>query len=398
MWPETGIQLCQWHVERAIKKKLASRKQIQHSKYKPEEAIAEFDFINPAFIPVLGNLEAESIVCPLMHRNTVIDLVRKHFNMHPKIPVTATGEYWTRDEIRRNAIDELYGFCVQNGLASLWAYLWTSWYKPTRWILWARSAHINIPLAKTNMVIEAHWKVLKHSYLYRFNRPRLDYLVWIICCRLLPDQVLRFQQLQLGRQTPSWFSDFKHEWKQLAMKSIADGAKGRHYTDFLRWVCSCPSFLGSRFLICKHLVHHAIEEAKSNNSQGIRLVYANFRRQEDYPFLTWNANKPQSIQHKVNEPIVQNNTLEHGILAADGDDEVQDPDLRKTCYQQLAAVKRMTEHLEHELSANNLQHFSRVVNNMDTLFTMLDDIESTNRKRRRDQTWRGSKPWTMFLQ
>jgi hypothetical protein len=95
---------------------------------------------------------------------------------------------------------------------------------------------------------------------------------------------------------------------------------------------------------------------------------------------------------------LQNNILENAVLVADGDDEVQDPDVRTTCSAKVAAVKRMAEHLEQELSANNLQHVSRVVNNMDRLFTMLDDIETTQRKRRRDQTWRGSTPWTMFLQ
>ena len=82
----------------------------------------------------------------------------------------------------------------------------------------------------------------------------------------------------------------------------------------------------------------------------------------------------------------------------DGDDEIQDPDIHKTCETKVAAVKHMAEHLEQELSANNLQHVSRVVNKLDHLYTMLGDIESSRRKWRCDQTWKGSKPWTMFLQ
>jgi hypothetical protein len=397
VWPDTEIQLCQWHVDRAIKKKLASRKRIQHTKYKPEEAIAEFDFIDPTFVPDLQCPEAESTVCPLSLRKIVISLVRKHFNMHPKIPINATGEFWSRNEIYQSAVHEMYDFCLTNGLALLWAYLWSSWYKPARWLLWARSAHANIPLIKTNMVIESHWKVLKHSYLYRFNRPRLDYLVWVICNRTLPDQVVRFKQLQLGRQTPSWFSEFKNTWKQLAAKVIACGVDERHYTDFHRWICSCPAFLGSRFLLCKHLVHHAVEAARSDDPEGIRLVYNNFKRHEDYPFLTWNSSK-QGITHQANESTSRETTVGRRSLLPDGDDEIQDPDIRETCEMKVAAVKRMAEHLEQELSANNLQHVSRVVNNLDHLFTMLGDIESSRRKRRRDQTWKGSKSWTMFLQ
>jgi hypothetical protein len=397
VWPEVGIQLCQWHVDRAVKRKLASQKQNQRSKYQVDEAVTEFDFIDPTFIPK-EHLEVKFVMCPPTLRDTVIDLLRKHFNMHPKIPVSASGEFWTCAEIRRNAVREMYDFCIAHGLASLWAYLWSSWYKATRWTLWARSTHTNIPLAKTNMVIEAHWKVLKHSYLYRFNRPRLDYLVWVICSRVLPDQLSRFQQMQLGRQAPAWFSDFKSDWKQLVKKSIADGVKECHYTDLVRWICSCPSFLGSRFLICKHLVHRALEAAKSRDSQGIRLVYANFKRQDNYPFLIWDGSKQHNSPQKTDEETSRNDVFDSRFLVADGDDETHDPDIRQNCELKVAALKRMADHLEQELSVNNLQHVSGVVNNMDRLFTMLDDIESARRKRRRDRTWRGSTPWTMFLQ
>jgi hypothetical protein len=64
----------------------------------------------------------------------------------------------------------------------------------------------------------------------------------------------------------------------------------------------------------------------------------------------------------------------------------------------VAALKRMAEHLEQELAVNNVEHVSRVVNNMGSVFTMLDDIESARRKRHRNRTWQGSTPWTMFLQ
>jgi hypothetical protein len=395
VWPDTGIQLCQWHVDRAVKRKLATKKQIKRSKYQPNEAATEFAFVDTSFIPGNKNLQGQSIVCPPTLRDNVISLMRKHFNMHSKIPVNASGEFWTRTEIRRNAVQEMYNFCVTHELASLWAYLWSSWYKATRWTLWARSAHENIPLAKTNMLIEAHWRVLKHTYLYRFNRPRLDYLVWIVCSRVLPDQLTRFQQIQHGRQAPSWFSDFKKDWTRLTIQPISDGAKERHYTDLVNWICSCPSFLGSRFLICKHLVQCALEESKAHKLQHIRLVYTNFKRQENYPFLIWDGNKQESIPQRANERAFQNNSEP---LVADGDDELQDADVRKNCELKVAAVKRMAVHLEQELSANNVKHVSNVVDNMGRLFTVLEDIENAGRKRRRNQTWQGSKPWTMYLQ
>ncbi|RIB08943.1 hypothetical protein C2G38_1982079 [Gigaspora rosea] len=148
----------------------------------------------------------------------------------------------------------MYDFCFENHLVILWAYLWSEWYKITRWILWARSAQTTIPISKTNMLIESHWRVVKCCYLYRFNRPRLDYVVWIICTRLLPDQLIRLYQMGHGRIISSWFDDFKRDWRRLAATQIDDDDHTHYFIDSARWICSCPSFLNSRFLICKHLL------------------------------------------------------------------------------------------------------------------------------------------------
>ena len=56
------------------------------------------------------------------------------------------------------------------------------------WKQWARSAVPDrITAGKTTMLIEAHWKVLKQNHLYRFNRARLDLLVFVIIDRYFPD-------------------------------------------------------------------------------------------------------------------------------------------------------------------------------------------------------------------
>jgi len=50
--------------------------------------------------------------------------------------------------------------------------------------------------------------------------------------------------------------------KELAERlvQIADKEKrdpGTHHTSIDKWTCSCPSYLTSRFLLCKHLVRQA---------------------------------------------------------------------------------------------------------------------------------------------
>ena len=396
IWPEADIQLCQWHVERAIKEKLRSRKKIQRTQYLPLEAAMEFDFIDINFTPDLGRAESEYYqICPPNLRERIIDIVRKHFNMHQKIPINASGQLLTPAEIRTKSVHEMYSYCVENGLVLLWSYFWSSWYKRARWCLWARSTRATIPIGKTNMMIEAHWKVLKHGYLYRFNRPRLDYLVWVVCCRVLPDQTARLRQLCLGRVTPSWFDDFKKEWKRLAEKPTTADDDERHAIDLDRWVCSCPSFLRSRFLICKHLIQRAITKALLSNPKGIRLVYANFRRRTDYPFLIWDGSQPQDVPLNTNfEPQMQPDI---GFVP-DGDGESVEPEFRQQCELNVAMLGRLVEHLKEELAANNLRHVGNVISGVERALTIIDDIESTKRKLRREVTWRGSKPWTMFLQ
>ena len=120
--------------------------------------------------------------------------------------------------------------------------------------LWARSCHPQIPFSKTIMMIEAHWKVLKHDYLYHFNQPHLDYVIYIICEHLLLQQENQLLQLMNGCQHPHWWEEFKREWKKAEQRNTSTNYKEKYFISEALWLCSCPSFLQSQFLLCKHLV------------------------------------------------------------------------------------------------------------------------------------------------
>ncbi|CAG8622946.1 13726_t:CDS:2 [Cetraspora pellucida] len=129
--------------------------------YQFEEVSNEFSFVDPSFKPDLQYENKEYyVVCPSNLHKNIIDLVRKHFNMHSKIPINSNE---------------------------------------------------TIPFSKTNIMIEAYWKVLKHTYLYQYNHPQLDYLIWVICTHILLDQIIRLQQILLGRTVLLWFEEFKKE-------------------------------------------------------------------------------------------------------------------------------------------------------------------------------------------
>src|SRR6202011_5561231 len=56
------------------------------------------------------------------------------------------------------------------------------------------------------------------------------------------------------RELPCWQKQFKCEWKKLAATPITMPLNERYRPDPYKWVCTCPAFVRSRFLICKHLI------------------------------------------------------------------------------------------------------------------------------------------------
>jgi hypothetical protein len=60
---------------------------------------------------------------------------------------------------------------------------------------------------------------------------------------------------------------------------------GTHHTDISRWVCSCPAFLISRFLLCKHLVREANWLTTNKLKDDLRF-FLNLRRNTKPPFYS----------------------------------------------------------------------------------------------------------------
>lgn len=96
--------------------------------------------------------EKETQFCPVECHQDIVDMVECHLNMHPSIPGPHAP---TVDGIHEWCACEMYQYCKKNGLRSCWAYLWSNWYKPERWKLWARCESHEIPRLRTTMICEA---------------------------------------------------------------------------------------------------------------------------------------------------------------------------------------------------------------------------------------------------
>lgn len=119
----------------------------------------------------------------------------------------------------------------QPGLREVWGYLWTSWYAPKVWKLWARSTSPYVSRLRTTMGTENFWRQLKHNYLHHTLRPRLDHLVWILLNKVTPEHLARAEVLEdthrLGRSEPlsAYQRYFESAWQALAQLPVS----GRMY-------------------------------------------------------------------------------------------------------------------------------------------------------------------------
>ena len=57
-----------------------------------------------------------------------------------------------------------------------------------------------------------------------------------------------------------------------------------YITDVEKWICNCPSFLLSRFFLCKHLIQRSQFEITP------KFFYHQIQRQGKYPFLVLQGN------------------------------------------------------------------------------------------------------------
>ncbi|CAG8797633.1 5556_t:CDS:2, partial [Cetraspora pellucida] len=65
-------------------------------------------------------------ICSSDLYETVVEIVKNHFNTHSKISVNINKQFLSPNEIRIKAVSEIYEFCTTNNLSIQWIYLWFS--------------------------------------------------------------------------------------------------------------------------------------------------------------------------------------------------------------------------------------------------------------------------------
>lgn len=102
------------------------------------------------------------------------------------------------------------------------------------------------------------WRRIKKDFLHHFHLPRIDLLVWIIITKLAPTYYrkldVRLTNIGRYRELPDWRKAFKRQWNRSLHAKMSWPINPKYKPDTHRWVCTCPYFVTSRFLLCKHLV------------------------------------------------------------------------------------------------------------------------------------------------
>jgi len=103
--------------------------------------------------------------------------------------------------------------------------------------------------------------------------------------QLVPDSDLKLTQYHTNRNFPSWWQNFKKDWNKAINKNIEPGMDERYHIDAINWICSCPAYSQSRYLLCKHLV------AKKN----ILPTFMETVRRHEYPLVFFGTDKISPI-------------------------------------------------------------------------------------------------------
>lgn len=152
-------------------------------------------------------------------RHTVLEIFCRHYNAHPLIP-NRNRTYLSPEAIHRESATEMDEWGRTRNYYRLWVYLYVNWYKPGQWELWARSMNPQeIPVPGTAMVVESHWRKIKHDYLHHFNRPRIDVVLWVLTSQVVPNAINRMEAI--CKATASWRKAFNKQME------TAEGPRNR---------------------------------------------------------------------------------------------------------------------------------------------------------------------------
>lgn len=166
--------------------------------------------------------------------------------------------------------------------------------------------------------------------------------------KLMPNYVQKLDEKLIyngrHRNLYAWRKPFKAQWMKCKSTPISDPDDPKYATDPHRWVCTCPAFIRSRFLICKHLV------------QSVHPVSARFfievTRRRTTPFWQHPDLRPLFEDPNNGNSINEGGNQEYGVTLpnTDGFESPEEiDDLQNADRQFLMSRATFDESLDHRI-------------------------------------------------
>jgi len=227
------------------------------------------------------------------------------------------------------------------------------------------------------MFVEAHWKVLKWDFLYKFFRPQLDLVIFIIIEQVISHNQRKFKQLfVIKREKADWRKAFKREWKKLLIQTL----NNIYLTDINNWIYRCPAFFINRFFICKHL----IQEKGDVDVQFFNEVY----HHHHYPFLD---TSPLQMISNFNSSTLQISNVE--VFNEDEDTKIYD----KIYNRLIDVTERTLEILKDQQMKKNFEWVQNIEKNFKSIKVMLSEITFYKQRKIMPRTFKDYSHNTLFF-
>jgi hypothetical protein len=187
-----------------------------------------------------------------------------------------------------------------------------------------------------------------------------------------------------------WREAFKKQWKKETCKVVDPEKLKEYHTNPVNWVCACKSFVYSRFLPCKHIVH-CFESPSREFSETIR-------RQTTYPF--WKDER--LILRPEYEPRVQLDTQDlqednakESVFDSSSESELdEDEDSEQEAapmeIQMAKFKKRMQDAMvifDEQAAKGNEKIVEKFIASNQLTCALVDEVENLRNKRSMPSTW-----------
>jgi hypothetical protein len=183
-----------------------------------------------------------------------------------------------------------------------------------------------------------------------------------------------------ARGLSSWRKEFKKVWRKCEKTSIRDPDDPKYAPDPSRWVCTCPSFVKSRFLICKHLV------------QGVHPISPRFFQQASHYRTTpfWQHPDLQPLLVAMNSTANHERTQDIEVeFDGDGDYEIDEEDcgyiltsqtFDERLDQRIAMMHDFIGALEHQRQFRDTRFLAQLEQRGTSFFHFIEECQELERR------------------